>query len=130
MPAHSTAHDRLEAIRTGLDSAQKVWGETGDTTLDTRQSYVEGEPVCIFIRKRGRRYDLDDRGRAVQLAGKPRGWLQAAERVVTEEGFNINRAGVVFVPVVEGRDLARLALRLADTSHAVFDELLELGDDR
>jgi hypothetical protein len=30
---------------------------------------------------------------------------------------------------VEGRDLARLMLRLADTSRAVFDELLELVDE-
>jgi hypothetical protein len=49
--------------------------------------------------------------------------------VVAEEGFNVNRAGVVFVPVVEGRDLALLVLRLADTSRAVFAELLELVDE-
>jgi hypothetical protein len=53
---------------------------------------------------------------------------QVAERVVAEEGFNVNRAGVVFVPVVEGRDLSLLALRLADTSRAVFAELLELDE--
>jgi hypothetical protein len=38
----------------------------------------------------------------VQLAGKPSGWFPVAERVVVEEGLNVNRAGVVFVPVVEG----------------------------
>ena len=112
-----------------MDSARKSWGEAGETTLDTGQSYLEGEPTRIFIRKRGRRYDLDDRGRATQLAGKPSGWFPVAARVVTEEGFNVNRAGVVFVPVVEGRDLARLVLRLADTSRAVFAELLELVDE-
>jgi hypothetical protein len=63
------------------------------------------------------------------LAGKPSGWLPVAKRVVAEEGFNVNRAGVVFVPVVEGRDLAMLALRLADTSRAVFAELLELSGE-
>jgi hypothetical protein len=47
---------------------------------------------------------------------------------VAEEGFNVNRAGVVFVPGFEGRDLAMLALRLADTSRAVYAELLELVD--
>ena len=52
-----------------------------------------------------------------------------AKRVVAEEGFNVNRAGVVFAPVVEGRDLALLALRLADTSRAVFAELLELSGE-
>ena len=129
MGANPTAHDRLDTIRTALDSARKSWGETGEATFETGQSYFEGEPTRIFIRKRGRRYDLDDRGQATQLAGKPSGWLPVAARVVTEEGFNVNRAGVVFVPAVEGRDLARLALRLADTSRAVFAELLELVDE-
>lgn len=63
------------------------------------------------------------------MAGKPSGWLPVAKRVVAEEGFNVNRAGVVFAPVVEGRDLAMLALRLADTSRAVFAELLELSGE-
>jgi hypothetical protein len=128
MGAQPTAHDRLEAIRTALESARKSWRERGEATLDTGQSYFEGEPTRIYIRKRGRRYDLDDRGRATQLAGTPSGWLRVAERVVAEEGFNVNRARVVFVPAVEGRDLALLALRLADTSRTVFTELLELGD--
>jgi hypothetical protein len=122
-------HERLRAIRAALDSARTSWGETGEETLDTGQSYLEGEPTQIFIRKRGRRYDLDDHGRAAQLAGKPNGWFSAAERIVVAEGLNISRAGVVFVPAVEGRDLALLALRLADTSRAVFTELLELTDE-
>jgi len=53
-----------------------------------------------------------------------------AQRVVTEEGFNVNRAGVVFFPAFEGRDLALMALRLADTSRAVFAEVLELTDEK
>jgi hypothetical protein len=121
-------HERLRAIRASLDAVRESWGETGEATLDTGQSYLEGEPTQIFIRKRGRRYDLDDRGRAAQLAGTPSGWFPVAERVVVEEGFNVNRARVVFVPAVEGRDLALLALRLANTSRAVFTELLELAD--
>jgi hypothetical protein len=125
-----TTSDRLEAIGAALDSARESWGETGEVTLDTGQWYVEDEPTRIFVRKRGRRYDLDDRGRAAQLAVKPSGWLAVAERVVADEGFNVNRAGVVFVPVVEGRDLALLALRLADTSRAVYAELLELADEK
>jgi hypothetical protein len=94
--------------------------------LETGQTFVPGEPTRIFIRKRGRNYDLDDRGRATELARKPTGWLPIAQRVVAEEGFNVNRAGVVFVPAFEGRDLALMALRLAETSRAVFNELLEL----
>ena len=129
MQTHPAAHDRLEAIRAALGEALASWGESGETMLETGQLFVPGEPTRIFIRKRGRNYDLDDRGRATELAGKPSGWLPVAKRVVAEEGFNVNRAGVVFAPVVEGRDLALLALRLADTSRAVFAELLELSGE-
>jgi hypothetical protein len=120
----------FEAIRSALDSARESWGESGEATLDTGQSFLPGEPVWIFVRKRGRRYDLDDRGRATDLSGKPSEWLPVARRVVAQEGFNMNRAGVVFVPAVEGRDLALLASRLADASRVVFAELLDLADER
>jgi hypothetical protein len=130
MKTQSAARNRLEAIRTALNEARESWGESGEAMLETGQSFVPGEPTRIFVRKRGRNYDLDDRGRATQLAGKPTGWLPVAQRVVAEEGFNVNRAGVVFVPAFEGRDLALMALRLADTSRAVFAELLELTDEK
>ncbi len=114
--------DRLETIRA-------AWGETGEAVLDTGLSYGGDGPVKILLRKRGHRYDLDDRGVATRMAGKPPRWLETAERVVRAQGFNVNRAGVVFVPAVEGRDLASLALRLADISLAVYDELLELAGE-
>jgi hypothetical protein len=66
--------------------------------FETGQLFIPGEPVRILARKRGRNYDLDDRGRATELAGKLTGWLPVAQRLVAEEGFNVNRAGVVFVP--------------------------------
>ncbi len=47
-----------------------------------------------------------------------------------QAGFNVNRAGVVFVRAAEGRDLVALAVRLADTCQAVEAELLELEDSR
>jgi hypothetical protein len=40
----------------------------------------------------------------------------------------VNRRGVVFVPAVEGRDLAWLASRVAECSRAVYGALLELDD--
>jgi hypothetical protein len=44
-------------------------------------------------------------------------------------GFNVNRRGALFVPAVEGRDIAMmLALRLAETAGTVYLALLELGD--
>ncbi|HEX2110554.1 MAG TPA: hypothetical protein VHF67_03280 [Gaiellaceae bacterium] len=71
-----------------------------------------------------------DDGAAVREAGTPgRGWLETAEHVVAREGMNVNRRGVVFVSAVEGRDLAALAARLAETSLAVHAALLD-GDDR
>jgi hypothetical protein len=76
--------------------------------FETGQLFIPGEPVRILVRKRGRNYDLDDRGRATE-AGKPTAWLPVAQRLVAEEGFNVNRAGVVFVPAFEGRDLALMA---------------------
>ena len=85
-----------------------------------------GETLRINVRKRGRKYDLDDGGAAVAAAGKPRGWLEVAERIVAEEGFNVNRAGVVFVSAFEGRDIERLAERLAATARDVHLALLEL----
>jgi len=130
MATPPSTRDRLGAIRTALNAARESWGESGETMLETGELFVPGEPVRIFVRKRGRNYDLDDRGRATDLAGKPTGWLPVAQRVVTEEGFNVNRAGVVFVPAFEGRDLALMALRLADTSRAVFAEVLELTDEK
>jgi hypothetical protein len=90
-------------------------------------SYDRVEPVRIHVRTRGRRIDLDDGGRAVEKAGVGgRGWLPVAEEVVAAQGFNVNRRGVVFVPVVAGRDLDELARRLAATSVDVYSALLEL----
>ncbi len=88
--------------------------------------YIAGEPVRVRVRKRGRRYDIDDRGAAAQLAGKSTGWREVAERVVDEDSVDANRAGVVFVGAVGGRDVARLAERIAENSLAVYAALLEL----
>lgn len=103
-------------------------GERGETLLDGAGTYASGEPVRVRVRKRGRRYDIDDDGAAVRCAGAPAGWLEVARRVVAEDCLNVNRRGVVFVPAVEGRDIAALAERVADSSRAVHAALLELGD--
>lgn len=96
--------------------------------VDTGLRYGPGEPVRIRIRRRGRRYDLDDRGEAVRLAGKPAGWRETAERAV--EPMNLSRSGVVFIPAVEGsfpdRDIEALARRLGESARAVYDALVEL----
>jgi hypothetical protein len=125
----ATADERLAACRAALESARASWPGDGEAALPVGLDYVPGEPVEAFARKRGRRWDFDDGGRAVRLAGRPPGWLAAAEGIVAEQGMNVNRAGVVFVPAVErpSRDLAALALRLGDVSHAVHAELLDLA---
>jgi hypothetical protein len=114
----------VDDMRQALENASVGWGETGSIQLPSGLEYRAGRPVLIEIRKRGRRYDLSDEGAAVREAGVS-GWLPVAEALVAEEGFNVNRRGVVFVPAVEGRDLATLAVRLAATSLAVYQELLE-----
>jgi hypothetical protein len=125
MPAQA---EQLEIVRASLDAARATWGENGEAEIATGLAYGDSEPVVVYIRKRGRRYDLHDDGAAVRKAGKARGWLQLAEEVVAAEGFNVNRTGVVFVPAFEGRDLASLAARLAGTSLDVHAALLELRD--
>jgi hypothetical protein len=119
---------RLRGIEEVLDRARSGWADHGEVTLDAGVDYTDGKPVRIRVRKRLHRYDFDDEGGAVALAGKPSGWHEMAERVVAREGFNVNRAGVVFVQAVESRPLAALAVRLAYCSAAVFATLLELSE--
>jgi hypothetical protein len=104
----------------------------GAVVLDGGVEYVPGEQVGVRVRKRGRNYTVDDDGAAVAKAGRPAGWLEVARRVAEEENWlNVNRRGVVFVGAFEHRGpgwLASLALRVADASLAVYQELLELPE--
>lgn len=120
--------DRL-AIRATLDATRRGWGELGEVVLDGGVAYVEGDPVQVRVRKRGHRYTIDDLGGAIRRAGQPPGWLDVARRVAEDEHWlNVTRQGVVMVPAVEGGlDLATLALRVADASAAVYQEVLELN---
>ncbi len=99
--------------------------ERGEVVLETGLSYTPDHAVAVRVRKRERRYDVDDGGAAVRLSGKPTGWLHIAERLVEAKGMNVNRRGVVFVPAVEGRDIHALVLRVAKTSLALYLALLE-----
>jgi hypothetical protein len=120
------ATERQAQVRAALDAAEPSLDEPDGTVLDAGVVYRSGEPVIIRVRRRGRRYDISDDGGAVRLAGRPPGWLDQADHVVAVQGFNVNRGGVVFVPAVAGRDIAALAVRLADSSRAVYLTLLEL----
>jgi hypothetical protein len=95
---------------------------------DREERVVEAGRFPISIRKRGHWYHLDDGGEAVARArslGASGDWLSVAERVVAQEGFNVNRRGVVFVSAVEGRDLATLTERLGACAEAVHAALLD-----
>ena len=123
---------QTERLREQLDAARGALAEAGEVVLESGLFYADGDPVRVRVRKRERRYDLDDEGAAVRKAGasvRHGGWHDAAERVVDEESININRRGVVFVPAVEGRDLARLAAQVARASASLYAALLELADD-
>jgi ankyrin repeat protein len=95
---------------------------------ETELSYLPGRPVRISLRRRGIRYDIDDMGAAVAIAGRPAGWLEAADRVVKALGWNVNRQGVVFVQATEGRDIDALVRRTAEASTAVLEALLALDE--
>jgi hypothetical protein len=94
----------------------------------TSLSYVPGRPARIRIRRREHRYDIDDMGTAVAIAGRPPGWREAAERAVNRLGWNINRHGVVRVFAVEGQDIDALVQRTAEVSRTVFETLVEIEE--
>ncbi|MET0816511.1 MAG: hypothetical protein ABWZ67_03105, partial [Solirubrobacteraceae bacterium] len=70
-----------------------------------------------------------DVGGAVAMAGRPRGWREAAERAVAALGWNVTRDGVVFVQAAADRDVDDLVRRTAEASLAVRDAILALEDN-
>ena len=100
--------------------------ERGSIVIDSGLAFGDGEAVEVLVRKRLHRYVLSDQGRAVEKAGKPSGWHEAAELACLP--MNVDRQGTVFVPAVEGRDLEDLVVRLADSSRAVHEALLALDE--
>jgi hypothetical protein len=95
---------------------------------ENEERVLEAGAIPISVQKRGHWYHLKDRGEAIARAravGAPGDWLDAAERIVAAEGFNVNRSGVVFVSVTEGRDVAGIALRLSGCAERVQAALLD-----
>ena len=124
MPASAT--DALEVVRVQIGDPN-AWGG-GELHVETELHFADDTPVAVHLRKRGRRYDIDDEGAAVRKARAfgVEEWETVAREVVDAHDLNVNRRGVVFVPAVEGGfDLAWLAFRLARCSYAVHAELLE-----
>ena len=110
-------------------SRMNVHATLGDgemLVLKTSLEYGEGQPVEIRVRRRGNRFDIDDGRGAIELAGRPPGWIEAAHGVIEELGMNVNRGGLVFVQGFVGRDIEGLAKKLAHSSVAVYASVLEL----
>ena len=121
---------RRGAIRSALDAASAEDGHD-EVDVETGLAYPDGSPVLIRVRRRGHRYMLDDGAATIAKAGRPTGWLEAAERGVRRSGMNVSRTtGVVFVPVVEGRDLEQIAARLAQAALDVYEAIVALDDPR
>lgn len=89
------APDLATRINAHLDALGRLH-DGAEMAFDTDLNYTPREPVRVRIRRRKRRYDIDDDGAAVRLAGKPSGWLEPVEQLVALEGLNVNRRGVVF----------------------------------
>jgi hypothetical protein len=120
-----------DITRDGVDAQLRQAGvedrEHVELVLDTGLAYADGEPVRVHVRKRGFRFDLDDCGSAARKSGIDR--LSRRERETAEAAalpMNVSGLGAVFVPAVEGRDIADLALRVADASRAMHEALVEL----
>ena len=122
----SWAEFRHACEATGLAGLARQ--ERGELVVATDLRYTEGQPVEVIVRKRLHRYAIDDDGAAVRLAGQPHGWRSVAEDVVEQFWLNVNRRGVVFVGTVYPRMLAGLVARVAETSLAVYEALLELDE--
>lgn len=126
----ASATDALEEVRAELGNPRD-WEGGNARVVWSELQYADGEPVAVNIKKRGRRYDVDDEAAAVRKARAfgVDAWEAVAEEVVDAHDLNVNRRGVIFVPAVEGGvDLAWLAFRVARCSYAVHAELLDTLD--
>jgi hypothetical protein len=122
----ASATDALEIVRAEIGDPH-AWRER-ERVVETELRYADETPVRVHIRKRGRRYDVDDEGAGVRKARAVgvSDWDAVATDVAEAHDLNVNRSGVVFVPAVEGGpDLAWLVFRVARCSYSVHSELLE-----
>lgn len=95
-----------------------------EAELRDERLYEIGD-VLVRVRCRGGRCEIDDRGWAVSVAGRPAGWREAAERAAAALGWSVSRSGRVLVGVAADRDIPELVRRTADAARAVRDTLLD-----
>jgi hypothetical protein len=84
--------------------------------------------VQVTVKRRERRVDVTDEGRAVALAGTPPGWRDVARRIEQDYCVNVSRHGAVFLPVSGPFTVEEIEERIAAASLALFQDLLELRD--
>ena len=56
----ASATDALEVVRAQVSDANARRGD--EVLVETELRYADDTPVSVHIRKRGRRYDIDDEG--------------------------------------------------------------------
>ena len=114
-----------------FEAVSATWGQSGEALLDSGLTYGGGSPVLVRAVKRDGDYTFSDDGRAIEAAGRPSDWREAALRVQADYVVNVGSGGVVSLPAAGRRDLdwlATLADRVAEASAAFYGELLELDE--
>jgi hypothetical protein len=100
-----------------------------ETLIDTGLQYRPGDTVRVRVVRRKRRISVTDDGIAIEKAGRPRRWRQAAARVAQAVDVNISRDGVISLPVVRvGPGEQEIVRRIANASLCLYQELLELEE--
>ena len=100
-----------------------------ETVIDTGLEYRPGEPVRVRVVRREQRISVSDDGAAIEKAGRPSRWREAADRVDSELSVNISQRGVVSLPVVPvGPGAETVVRRIAEASLGLYQELLDLED--
>jgi hypothetical protein len=118
-------------IGDAFEALSATWGDRGEALLDSGLTYGGDTSVLVRATKREGRYLFSDEGRAIELAGRPAGWREAARRLQSEYVVNVSREGIISLPAVHRRELAWLTTiveRIAAASVAFYGELLELDE--
>lgn len=98
-----------------------------EATLDTGLQYRPGEPVLVRVVRRGPRTHVSDDGAALERAGRPAAWREAARNLERELVVNVSRSGAISLPVVAvGPPEEQVAERIGNASLAFYQVLLDL----
>jgi hypothetical protein len=121
----ASATDALEVVRAEIGDPHE-WGH-GERLVETELRYADESPITVHIRRRGRRYEIDDEGAAVRKARAfgVEEWETIASEVVEAHDLTVNRRGVISMPAVAEADLAWLAFKVARCAYAAHYELLD-----